>query len=197
MSSSLYALEDHSIASLVVLGALNLFTSRGSRSRPDARSTRQSDRRHPSNKFQASASNSRSHKEVPSTEEQKPRPAQVGRSTDEIDSGVKWVRNEAKATIKIIPVHEQSQSPLLVLPTEILRLIYEKVLGNNLLHIVRRTHGLGHTICKCPKNSIGNPQLCREAECRGSKAPTGVYVNSGPDNQEQDPIPLLQTCRKV
>ena len=41
-------------------------------------------------------------------------------------------------------LHEQTQSLLLKLPQEVRLLIYEEVLGNRLIHIVRRNHKLGH-----------------------------------------------------
>lgn len=90
-----------------------------------------------------------------------------------------------------IAFHDQAQSRLFCLPEEILLNIYECVIGNRVLHIVRRRGKLGHTSCK----STGEPDVCKEAKCRGFKLPTGLYVLSG--NGSGDLIQLLQTCRKV
>jgi hypothetical protein len=86
---------------------------------------------------------------------------------------------------------EQTQSLLFTLPKEILLLIYKEVVGNRHIHIIRRPHQLGHTICK----TNGDPDGCREEQCRGLKLPTGKYAQTGSGNN--DLIQLLQTCRKM
>lgn len=88
---------------------------------------------------------------------------------------------------------EQTQSPLFILPRELLLLIYEQVLGNNVLHIVRRSNKLGHAPCKI--NSSGFQDDCKEFNCRGVKFPNGVCVPNGFSRDRI--IPLLQTCRKM
>jgi hypothetical protein len=85
----------------------------------------------------------------------------------------------------------QTQSPLFKLPEEILLLIYKEVIGNRLLHIVRRQQDLGHVLCK----GSGDPDDCIENQCRGIKSPTGPYTETGPGSG--DIIQLLQTCRKM
>lgn len=86
---------------------------------------------------------------------------------------------------------EQNQSLLFTLPDEILLMIYKEVVGNKLIHIVRRHHKLGHTICQ----TTGDPDECREDQCRGLKLPTGAYAQTGESNG--DSISFLQTCRKM
>jgi hypothetical protein len=86
---------------------------------------------------------------------------------------------------------DQAQSLLFTLPKEILMLIYREVVGDKLIHIVRRQHKLGHTIC-C---TSGDPGECRDDQCRGFKIPTGTYVQTG--EAYEDSIQLLQTCRKM
>lgn len=88
---------------------------------------------------------------------------------------------------------DQLQSPLFTLPREVLLLIYEQVIGNNVLHIVRRPNKLSHATC-C-NNSSGSPDDCRDMKCRGIKLPNGVCVPDGRDYG--DLLPLLRTCRKM
>jgi hypothetical protein len=95
------------------------------------------------------------------------------------------------STEEPVVLHEQIQSPLLNLPKEVLLMIYERVVGIRVLHIVRRRDKLGHTLCI----STGEPDDCKEAKCRGLKLPTGLYARSG--HGSGDLIQLLQTCRKV
>lgn len=85
---------------------------------------------------------------------------------------------------------EQPQSKLLQLPEEILLLIYEQVIGNQVLHIVRRHHKLCHTSCL----TNGDTDACKEAQCRGFKLPNGLYAEG---SGSEDLIPLLQVCRKM
>ncbi|KAG0648659.1 hypothetical protein D0Z07_4914 [Hyphodiscus hymeniophilus] len=86
---------------------------------------------------------------------------------------------------------EQAQSLLLTLPDEILLMIYTEVVGDKIVHIVRRRRKLGHTIC----DSSGDFDDCREDQCRGLKLPTGTYVHTGEANGNS--IQFLQTCRKI
>jgi hypothetical protein len=86
---------------------------------------------------------------------------------------------------------EQTQSLLFTLPDEILLMIYKEVVGNQLIHIVRRQRKLGHTVCQ----TTGDPDECREEQCRGLKLPTGRHVQTG--QASGDDIQLLQTCRKM
>ncbi|KAF8852622.1 hypothetical protein BDZ45DRAFT_694930 [Acephala macrosclerotiorum] len=88
---------------------------------------------------------------------------------------------------------DQAQSHLLRLPEEILLLIYEQVIGNNVLHIVRRSNGLAHATCS--HHSAGNQDDCRDFKCRGTKLPNGVCMPNG--RSHDGIIPLLQTCRKI
>jgi hypothetical protein len=87
--------------------------------------------------------------------------------------------------------NEQTQSPLFRLPEELLLMIYKEVVGNRLLHIVRRQRKLGHIFC----NGSGDADECKEQQCRGLKLPTGTYAQTGFRNE--DLIQLLQTCRKM
>ena len=87
--------------------------------------------------------------------------------------------------------NEQTQSLLFRLPEELLLMIYEEVVGNRLLHIVRRQRKLGHIFC----NESGDADECKEHQCRGLKLPTGTYAQRGLGNG--DLIQLLQTCRKM
>ncbi|KAK2629282.1 hypothetical protein QTJ16_000102 [Diplocarpon rosae] len=96
-------------------------------------------------------------------------------------------------TRKFFHLDEQEQSPLLKLPDEVLNLIYEYVLGNRLLHIVRLHNGLGHTNCQA-SNSYSHEQ-CYEQQCRGLKLPTGFHIK--PPLEQENHLPLLQTCRKI
>lgn len=90
-------------------------------------------------------------------------------------------------------VFEQRQSLLLQLPEEVLGLIFEKVIGGNVLHIVRRSNTLSHATCKAEDPRDGGE--CRYLKCRGSKLPNGVCV---PDKIDHDNfLALLQTCRKM
>jgi len=88
---------------------------------------------------------------------------------------------------------EQTQSPLLNLPPEVLLSIYKEVLGMNTIHIVRRKDKLGHTICKI--NEQQSHEACKHAQCRGLKLQAGVHVKAGPGYSSL--LPLLQTCRKM
>ncbi|KAE8450933.1 hypothetical protein EG329_005373 [Mollisiaceae sp. DMI_Dod_QoI] len=88
---------------------------------------------------------------------------------------------------------EQPQSPFLRLPEEILLLIYEQVIGNNVLHIVRRSSGLAHATCS--NDSSGSQDDCKGLKCRGTKLPNGVCLPNGRSHGAI--IPLLQTCRKI
>lgn len=88
---------------------------------------------------------------------------------------------------------EQLQSPLFTLPKEVLLLIYEQVIGNNILHIVRRSNKLSHATCS--SNRSGNPDDCRDLKCRGMKLQNGVSIPDGPSYGGI--LPLLQTCRKM
>jgi hypothetical protein len=96
----------------------------------------------------------------------------------------------AKRTVRQI-LNEQTQSLLFKLPEELRLLIYEEVLGNRLIHIVRRDHKLGHMLCR----SGGDQDACNEVKCRGIKLPTGMFVQPGFGHG--DLIPLLQSSRNV
>lgn len=87
---------------------------------------------------------------------------------------------------------DQTQSPLLRLPENVLLLIYQQVIGNNLLHIVRRSNGLAHAVCN---DSSGSQDDCRDFNCRGMKLPNGVCLPN--KRSHYGIIPLLQTCRKM
>lgn len=89
---------------------------------------------------------------------------------------------------------DQQQSPLFKLPPELHNLIYKEVLGDRVIHIVKRSRErLGHTSCNC--NMPPCQEECKELECRGMKLSTGESVNCGPD--KTGPLPLLQSCRKM
>ncbi len=90
--------------------------------------------------------------------------------------------------------HQQAQSILLNLPPELLSQIYREVLGDSLLHIVRRKARLGHRLCKI--RTPGRQGECMESECRGLKIPSGWHVKPSCETDERV-IGLLQTCRKV
>jgi len=92
---------------------------------------------------------------------------------------------------EVLPLDEQTQSPLLNLPKELRLLIYEEIVGKKIVHIVKRRNRLGHTLCK----ASGDYDGCKEEQCRGLKLPTGAYVLTGPGHG--DLIPFLQSCRKV
>lgn len=87
---------------------------------------------------------------------------------------------------------EQAQSPLFRLPSGVLRLIYEEVIGNRTIHIVRRQDRLGHALCSI--NTLQSQEQCRETQCRGLKWPNGTYE---PGLGCSDILPLLKTCRKT
>lgn len=88
---------------------------------------------------------------------------------------------------------DQIQSPLFNLPAGVLLLIYEQVIGKNIIHIVRRSQTLSHATCKT--ETPGDQDECRAMKCRGTKLPNGVCV---PDKKSHDNfISLLQTCRKM
>ncbi|CZR57230.1 uncharacterized protein PAC_07120 [Phialocephala subalpina] len=88
---------------------------------------------------------------------------------------------------------DHTRSPLFKLPREILFLIYEQVIGDTILHIVRRSNGLAHAMC-C-NNSSGSQEDCRDFKCRGTKLPNGVCMPNG--RSHTGILPLLQTCRKI
>lgn len=87
---------------------------------------------------------------------------------------------------------EQLQSPLFKLPPDVLRLIYEEVVGNRTIHIVRRHDRLSHAICKVNKHQCQDQ--CKESQCRGLKLPNGTYESAFGCS---DLLPILQTCRKM
>ena len=95
---------------------------------------------------------------------------------------------------KDLLLHDQDQSPLFHLPSEVLDLICEYAVGNRLVHIMRRpTGGLGHEVCR-----LGNkhsPDTCKAQQCRGLKLATGRYAKSGQPGESF--VALLQTCRKL
>jgi len=97
---------------------------------------------------------------------------------------------DSRQSLPCTRADEQTQSPLFKLPEELLLMIYKEVVGNRLLHIVRRQRKLGHVAC----NGSGDADECKENQCRGLKLPTGTYAQTGPGN---DLIQLLQTCRKI
>jgi hypothetical protein len=73
------------------------------------------------------------------------------------------------------------------LPKDIRLLIYEQVLGERVLHIVRRRTKLGNMLCKAAPGHI-----CT-AECRGIKLESGITAGSGDGGYSQ----ILQTCRMM
>lgn len=90
--------------------------------------------------------------------------------------------------------HDQKQSPLFKLPTEVLQQICEHAIGNRLVHVMRRPGGrLGHECCIL--NGEGGPEACRKQQCRGLKLATGRYAKSSKPGENL--IALLQTCRKL
>ncbi len=88
---------------------------------------------------------------------------------------------------------QQTQSILFNVPAEIRLRIYEEVLGESLLHIVRRKGRLGDCLCKV--GTPGRQGECIENECRGLKLPSGLHVKSR--SVDEGVVGLLQTCRKV
>lgn len=89
---------------------------------------------------------------------------------------------------------QQFQSPFMRLPVEIQMLIYEHVIGNRVIHIIRRNDmkgGMGHMSCL----TDGNFELCNEMNCRGMKLPTGLFIESRSDHSHL--LPLLQSCKMV
>ncbi|CAL3966539.1 unnamed protein product [Diplocarpon coronariae] len=102
------------------------------------------------------------------------------------------------ATKKLFFHDEQEQSPLLKLPDEALNLIYQYVLGNRLVHVVRLNSGLlSHTVCRVrdPNLHEQRHEKCHEQRCRGLKLPTGFHIK--PPMEQENLLPLLQTCRKI
>lgn len=85
--------------------------------------------------------------------------------------------------------NDQTDCSLFTLPTSVRTRIYENVLGNMLVHIVRRHTKLGHRVCK----TGGLPDSCIETRCRGSKTAYGIHKNTGDGGL----IQLLQTCRMM
>jgi len=87
--------------------------------------------------------------------------------------------------------YEQTQSSLFRLFEEIRLLVYEQVIGNQLLHIVRRKHKLGHAPCQTKEGDA-----CSEMGCRGLKIPrAGYYAIAGCGYGGK--IQLLQSCRRM
>jgi len=84
---------------------------------------------------------------------------------------------------------DQEQSALFKLPKELRQSIYKQVIGNSVLHIVRRPDKLGHKRCK----TNGEPDDCLSTRCRGFKLDTGLYIGCDDGNLLQ----LLQSCRKT
>ncbi|PQE33540.1 ankyrin repeat protein [Rutstroemia sp. NJR-2017a WRK4] len=80
-----------------------------------------------------------------------------------------------------------------MLPKEVRLLIYEKVLGGRVLHIVRRTKQLGHVPCK--RGDLEKEESCRALGCRGSKEYNGYYASNGEGHG--DLIQMLQVCRRL
>jgi hypothetical protein len=97
------------------------------------------------------------------------------------------------AAVEVSQSPERTESPLFRLLPELRILIYENVIGNRVLHIVRRKGKLAHATCKVNKRQ--GCEDCREEKCRGLKLPSGVYVKPG--TGQSDILPLLQTCRRV
>lgn len=78
-----------------------------------------------------------------------------------------------------------------LLPKDVRLLIYEKVLGGRLLHIVRRSTKLGHVPCKRGDSK----ESCRALGCRGFKEFNGYYASNG--EEYANLIPMLQVCRRM
>lgn len=97
----------------------------------------------------------------------------------------------ARQSLPCSRADEQTKSPLFKLPEELRLMIYKEVVGNRLLHIVRRQRKLGHVPC----NGNGGADDCKENQCRGLKLPTGTYAQTGPGRG--DLVQLLQTCRNM
>lgn len=94
-----------------------------------------------------------------------------------------------KGTENLGMTYNQSESWLFKLPKNVRSQIYSNVLGNRVLHIVRRHTKLGHKSC----STDASPEACLLAQCRGSKTEYGIYRDSGDGNLVQ----ILQTCRKM
>ena len=97
------------------------------------------------------------------------------------------VLTTAKAT------HPQLQSILLgQVPLEIRRLIYEEVLGGEVLHILQKPKKLGHYVCRV------RPGLCPSRACLGPTDLDGLWVGWRDYYEPTDGglLPLLRTCRK-
>ena len=87
-------------------------------------------------------------------------------------------------------VEAQDHAALFRLPKELLLIIYKEVIGDRVLHILRRKGPkLGHAVCRFSQENASCSQ------CRGMKMPTGLYQSSGTGSG--DLIPLLQCCRKM
>ena len=99
---------------------------------------------------------------------------------------------ESPSELQLNPrADKQTQSLLFTLPGGILLMIYKEILGDRMVHIMRRQRKLGHTICE----SMGDFEECREEQCRGLKLPSGTYVHTGEANGNS--VQLLQTCRRM
>jgi hypothetical protein len=79
-----------------------------------------------------------------------------------------------------------------LLPKEVRLLIYEKVLGGRVLHIVRRTKQMGHVPCK---RRDSEEESCRALGCRGFKEFNGYYASNGEEHGGL--IQMLQVCRRL
>ncbi|KAG4030899.1 hypothetical protein MFRU_010g00330 [Monilinia fructicola] len=87
------------------------------------------------------------------------------------------------------------------LPKEVRLEIYRWVLGEKVLHIVRRKDGLGHVVCQCDRDSetgeISEEDGCIVAGCRGVKIPGGSGVHERIGEGSGGLIQLLQVCRRI
>ncbi|KAI9709974.1 MAG: hypothetical protein M1820_003052 [Bogoriella megaspora] len=99
--------------------------------------------------------------------------------------------------------YNQHESPLMQLPSELRRMIWEEVIGGNLFHIVRcpkRLLGI-----QCPETANAYPGVF-ERPCWGAVYRPGlippVYgkyrsVKDHSDAASADILPILQTCRLI
>lgn len=90
--------------------------------------------------------------------------------------------------------HSQIQAILFrQMPIEVRRLIYEEVLGGEVLHILRKRRKLGHYVCRV------EPHLCLNRACLALTDSDGVWAGWRNHSEPTDGglLPLLRTCRKV
>ncbi|CAD6443992.1 fa631580-a2e0-4070-a688-9eee936aa09a-CDS [Sclerotinia trifoliorum] len=89
-----------------------------------------------------------------------------------------------------------------LLPREVRMEIYEWVLRERVLHIVRRKTKLGHVVCKCEGGNSDardtrEEDACMVAGCRGVKIIGGRGVHETVGMRSGGLIQLLQVCRRI